>query len=96
MVTKSACRRWGYLGGLAIVAMALLGTRQVTEYACGLLGCSFFFFFEFEVYTLPSFRYKSHYLASYYSVRVLVRSFGPRTAPISLTSLPRLTVWIPV
>ena len=38
-VIRSAFRRRGYLGGLAIVAMALLGTRQVTEYACGLLGC---------------------------------------------------------
>ena len=38
-VTRSACGRRGCLGGLAIVAMALLGTRQVTEYACGLLGC---------------------------------------------------------
>ena len=38
-VTGSVCRGWGYLGGLAIVTMALLGTRQVTEYVCGLLGC---------------------------------------------------------
>ena len=38
-MTRSACRRQGYLGGLAIIAMALLGTRQVTRYVCGLLGC---------------------------------------------------------
>ena len=38
-VTGSACGRRGCLGDLAIIAMALLGTRQVTEYACGLLGC---------------------------------------------------------
>ena len=37
-MTGNVCRRRGYLGGLAIVAMALLGTHQVTEYACGLLG----------------------------------------------------------
>ena len=35
-----------------------------------------FFFFELEVYTLPSFRYKSRYVASYYSVRVLERSWA--------------------
>ena len=38
-VIGSVCMRQGYLGGLAIVAMALLGTCQVTRYACGLLGC---------------------------------------------------------
>ena len=37
--TGNVCGRRGCLGSLAIVAMALLVTCQVTRYACGLLGC---------------------------------------------------------